>query len=74
MSFSLYGTGMQKQEVKIYLEQQASLALEYKMKQGKGWQFCQENTLVMANTIFQQHERRLYTWTLPDGQYQNQTD
>ena len=36
MSFSLYGTGMQKQEVKIYLEQQASLALEYKMKQGKG--------------------------------------
>ena len=37
-------------------------------------EFCQENTLVMANTIFQQHERRLYTWTLPDGQYQNQID
>ena len=37
-------------------------------------QFCQENTLVTANTLFQQHKRRLYTWTPPDGQYQNQTD
>ena len=33
-----------------------------------------ENTLVMANTLFQQHKRRLYTWTSPDGQYQNQAD
>ena len=32
-------------------------------------EFCQENTLVIANTLFQQHKRRLYTWTLPDGQY-----
>ena len=32
--------------------------------------FCQENTLVIANTLFQQHKRRLYTWTSPDGQYQ----
>ena len=32
-------------------------------------EFCQENTLVIANTIFQQHKRRLYTWTLTDGQY-----
>ena len=30
--------------------------------------FCQENALVIANTIFQQHKRRLYTWTSPDGQ------
>ena len=30
--------------------------------------FCQENTLVVANTLFQQHKRRLYTWTSPDGQ------
>ena len=37
-------------------------------------EFCQENTLVRANTLFQQHKRRLYTWTSPDGQYQNQTD
>ena len=37
-------------------------------------EFCQENTLVMANTLFQQHKRRLYTWTSPGGQYQNQID
>ena len=34
--------------------------------------FCQENALLIANTLFQQHKRRLYTWTSPDGQYQNQ--
>ena len=32
-------------------------------------EFCQENALVIPNTLFQQHERRLYTWTSPDGQY-----
>ena len=37
-------------------------------------EFCQENTLVMTNTLFQQHKRRLYTWTSPDGQYRNQMD
>ena len=31
-------------------------------------EFCQENALVIANTLFQQHKRRLYTWTTPDGQ------
>ena len=31
-------------------------------------EFCQENTLVIANTLSQQHKRRLYTWTSPDGQ------
>ena len=36
--------------------------------------FCQENTLVIANRLFQQHKRRLYTWTSPDGQYRNQID
>ena len=36
--------------------------------------FCQENALVIANTLFQRHKRRLYTWTSPDGQYQNQID
>ena len=30
-------------------------------------EFCQENTLVIENTLFQQHKRRLYTWTSPDG-------
>ena len=37
-------------------------------------EFCQENALVITNTLFQQHKRRLYTWTSPDGQYQNQID
>ena len=37
-------------------------------------ELCQENALVIANTLFQQHKRRLSTWTSPDGQYQNQTD
>ena len=37
-------------------------------------EFCQENALVIANTLFQQHKRRLYTWTSPDGQYCNHTD
>ena len=37
-------------------------------------EFCQENTLVIANTLFQQHKRRLYTWTSPDGQHQNKID
>ena len=31
--------------------------------------FFQENALVIANTLFQQHKRRLYTWTSPDGQH-----
>ena len=31
--------------------------------------FCQENTLVIANTLFQRHKRQLYTWTSTDGQY-----
>ena len=34
-------------------------------------EFCQENALVIANTLFQQHKRRLYTRTSPDGQHQN---
>ena len=35
-------------------------------------EFCQENALVIANTLFQQHKRKLYTWTSPDGLYWNQ--
>ena len=34
-------------------------------------EFCQENALVIANTLFQQYKRRLYTWTSPEGQHQN---
>ena len=37
-------------------------------------EFCQENALVIANTLFQQDRRSLYTWTSPDGQHQNQVD
>ena len=36
--------------------------------------FCQESTLVIANTLFQQHKRSLYTWTSSDGQHRNQID
>ena len=32
-------------------------------------EFCQENALVIANILFQQYKRRLYTWTSPDGQH-----
>ena len=35
-------------------------------------EFFQENAPVIANTLFQQHKRRLYTWTSPDGQHRNQ--
>ena len=49
--------------------------LEVQSEAGKRLtEFCQENSLVIANTLFQQHKRRLYTWTSPDGQYQNQID
>ena len=37
-------------------------------------EFCQENALIIANTLFQQHKRRLYTWTSPGGRHQNQID
>ena len=37
-------------------------------------EFCQENALVIANTLFQQHKRRLYTWPSPDGESRNQID
>ena len=37
-------------------------------------EFCQENALVIANSLFKQHKRRLYTWISPDGQSQNHTD
>ena len=37
-------------------------------------EFCQGDALVIANTLYQQHKRRLYTWTSPDGQHQNPID
>jgi len=37
-------------------------------------EFSQKNSLVIANTLIQQHKRRLYRWTSPDGEYQNHID
>ena len=37
-------------------------------------EFCQKIALVIANALFQQHKGKLYTWTSPDSQYQNQID
>ena len=37
-------------------------------------EFCQQNLLVIVNTLLQQHKRRLYTWTSSDGQHRNQTE
>ena len=37
-------------------------------------EFCKENALVIVKTLFQQHKRKLYTWTSPDGQHHNQID
>ena len=45
-----------------------SLGVQNEARQ-KRTEFCQENTQVMANTLFKQHKRQLYTWTSPDGQY-----
>ena len=65
---------MQKGEVKRYL-QEGKFGLGVQNEAGQRLkEFCQENILVIANTLFQQHKRNLYTWTSPDGQHWNQTD
>ena len=46
------------------------MALEYKPKQVKGRVLPKKSALVIANTLFQQHKRKLYTWTSPDGHHQ----
>ena len=49
--------------------------LQVQNEAGQGLiEFCQENALVIATTLFQQQKRRLYTWTSPDSQYQIQID
>ena len=45
-----------------------SLGVQNEARQ-KRTEFCQENTQVIVNSLFQQHKRRLYTWTSPDGQH-----
>ena len=65
---------MQKGEVKRYLQEgKFGLGVQNEADQ-RLKEFCQENILVIENTHFQQHKRRLYTWTSPDGQHQNQID
>ena len=44
------------------------------MKEQRLIEFCQEKAQVIANTLFQHHKRRLYTWTSPNGQHRNQID
>ena len=75
MSFSLQGTGMQKQEVKKPHGVIGCFGLGVRNEAGqRPIEFCQENALVIANTLFQQHKRRLYTCITPDDQHQNQTE
>ena len=63
---------MQKQEVKT---PEGKFGLGVQNEAGKRLiEFCQENALVIANTLFQQHKKKLYTWTSSDGQHQNQID
>ena len=50
------------------------LGLEIQNSRWRPTDFYQENTLVIASILFQQHKRRLYTWTSPDGQHENQID
>ena len=70
MSFSSQGTGMHRdtwnnRQVWPWNKNEAGQRLT---------EFCQENTLVRANTFFWQQNIRLYKWTSPDGQHQNQID
>ena len=61
---------MQKEEVKKHLELTGKFALGVQNEVGQRLiVFCQQNALVIANTLFQQHKRILYIWTSPDGQH-----
>ena len=63
MSFSLYGWNP-----KVGSQETPELIGKF------GLEFCQENALVIANTFFQQHKTKIYTWTSPDSKHQNQID
>ena len=71
MSFSFRGLVYKSRKSRVT----GKFGLEVQNEAGQRLtEFCQENTLVLANTLFQQHKRRLYTWTSQDGQHQNQID
>ena len=57
-----------------YCEFKFALKLWFALEKNKLIEFCHENALIIANTLFQQHKRRFYMWTSPDGQHQNQID
>ena len=66
---------MQKKEVKKHLGVTGKFGPGVQTEAGQRLtEYCQENTPVTVNTFFQQHKRRLYTWTSPDRQHQNQID
>ena len=61
---------MQKQKIKKIPGITGNFGLGVQNEAGQRLkEFFQENALVIANTLFQQHKRRLYTWTSPDGQH-----
>ena len=73
MSLSSQGTGVQKIGSQEIPGVTGKFGLGMRNEAGQRlMEFCQENALVIANTLFQQHKRRLYTWTSPDGQHRNQ--
>ena len=74
MSFSLWRTGMQiRSQETPGVTGKFGFGVQNEAGQ-RLIEFCKENTLVIANTLFQQHKRRLYTWKSPDGQHRNQID
>ena len=71
MSFSFRGLVYKSRKSGVT----GKFGLEVQNEAGKRLiEFCQENTLFLANTHFQQHKRWLYTWTSPDSQHWNQID
>jgi len=61
---------MQKEEVKKQLELTGKFGVGVQNEAGQRLiEFCQENSLVIANALFQQHKRRFHPWTSPDGQH-----
>ena len=70
MSFSLYGDWNAKVGSQETPGVTGKFGLGIQNEAGQTLiEFCQENVMVIAKTLFQQHKRRLYTWTSPDGQH-----
>ena len=74
MSFSFWGLECKSRKSRnTWSNGQFGLGVQNEGRQ-RLIEFCQDNALVIENTLFQQHERRFYTWTSPDGQHRNQID